>query len=129
MSTKNKGKFTTPLKKLDDTAQAKINAFTSGGRADNQPVPPPVPEKTTSKRGRPSLDEETKRTVMALRKDDIQRVEELCLRWKRESDAHVSIKITMVLRSLLAESIAALESLEAVEDESHLREMIQTLIK
>ncbi len=128
---KKKGMFKTP-QTLDQSAQAKIAAFTSGGRAEHTAptttTPTPAAPKK-SKRGRPSLEEDTRRTVMALRKDDVQRVEELCLRWKRESDGLVSIKTTMVLRSLLAECLPKLERLEGIEDEAHLREMIRTLVK
>ena len=126
MSTKKKGTFQLPPSvDVEDSVQAKIKAFTSGGRAEKAVEIVQVEEPV--KRGRPALTEETRRTIMALRKDDVQRVEELCLRWKRESDGLTSIKTTMVLRSLLAETILKLETLEGVEDEAHLREMMREL--
>lgn len=109
-------------------AARKIAAFTQGGRADSA-LPAVAPAPSMKKRGRPALTEETKRTILALRKSDVQQLEELALRWKRQSDGLVSLKTTMVMRSLLATALPLLEGLEAVEDEAHLRQELSALFE
>lgn len=115
----------------DDVAK-KIAAFTQGGRADravSTPAAAVIEPSTPSRgRGRPALTEETRRTILALRKEDVHQLEELALRWKRESDGLVSIKTTMVMRSLLAAALPLLTQLEGIEDEAHLRDQLHELL-
>lgn len=136
MNTRKKGVFSPPPSSSNTATsiEEKLAQFERGGRAEvTPPAPlssasPSPPPAATAGPGRPPLTEETRRTILALRKDDVHQLEELCLRWKKESDSMTSVKTTMVLRSMLAVMLPHLEELEAVESEEDLRTKLLTLL-
>lgn len=142
---RKKGEFKLPLPASPHTTtmtDEKIAAWYGQGRAEATSAPSAAPvaaptsvsshAETGSRQGpgRPALTEETRRTIVALRAEDVQQLEELCLRWKRERGGTGSVvKVTAVMRSLLAVLLPQLERMEGICDEGELREQLIALIK
>lgn len=132
MSSKKKKAFSKPPQPTESSSelQERLSSFRAGGRAASAPsAPAPTQAPPTSKRGRPALEEDTRRTTLALRRADIQSLEELALRWKRETDSDASVKVTAIVRSLVAVAMPILEGLSSIEDEASLREHLQALLQ
>lgn len=86
---------------------------------------------TSSKReeknvgGRPPLTEKVKRRDVALRKKDAQQLELLGPQWAIEAESENSIKVTPIVRSIVALMMPVLQNLDEIPtDEQHLREIL-----
>ena len=69
--------------------------------------------------GRPPNQNQS-RLMISLHDHDLERLDQLLLRWRKESGSRGGVKITQVLRVLLNTHLEALESLEGVSSEDDL---------
>lgn len=95
--------------------------FLLGGRAElGDPRAQQQP-----KVGRPPLDEEIKRAEIGLRLEDSKAIELLGIQWSIATGSKTSLKVTPVVRSVIALVVPLLQNLEVPpRDEDHLRELL-----
>lgn len=119
----NKGKKTNfgSVEAELSASEQRLKEFEMGGRAQlaSETVSPYKggPPSTASQ---VNLSEETRRMVIALRTHDLNRLEDVLLRWKRETGVSGGVKVTHMLRTLLSVALPLIEEMDAVRDEKEL---------
>lgn len=109
---------------LDEVRVADPAALLVGGRSEFE-APVVASESEPNVGGRPPLVEEVKRRDVALRLTDAQQLELLGPQWMIASSAEVSIKVTPIVRSVMALMMPVLKDLEEIPtDEFDLRRIL-----
>ncbi len=80
---------------------------------------------TRSRGGRPPRPETTKRADVFLRLSDARALERLGPDWAEATDTMTSIKVTPIVRSLVAVMMPILQDLDPPTDEDQLREFLR----
>jgi len=87
---------------------------------------PPAPEAPPTRIGRPPLAEDITRTDIGLRDEDLRALKRLGLDWTDITREKTAIKVTPIVRSVIAVLLPTLQNLdEAPRDETHLRELLR----
>ena len=107
--------------------------FMKAGRANDRPKPK-TPEKTKSRRGRKkkAISDETKSTTVYLQEDLIATMKMHCIRWAKESkgaENREQLNNSALIRAVIEGLEPFLDELKGIENEQHLLEEIQKLVK
>jgi hypothetical protein len=91
--------------------------------SETTPAPAPAPP---ARIGRPPLAEEITRTDIGLRDEDLRVLKRIGLDWTDVTREKTAIKVTPIVRSVIAVVLPALQDLdEAPRDEDELRELLR----
>ena len=120
------------LRRNKTTRKSKVGGLLADLEQETPPpalevVPePPTPEAPPTRIGRPPLTEEITRTDIGLRDEDLRVLKRIGLDWTDITREKTAIKVTPIVRSVIAVVLPALQDLdEAPRDEDHLRELLK----